>query len=167
MPVRIPLKINLKINLPLKITTHSSVLAWRVPGTGEPGGLPSMGSHWVRHDWSNLADGVKLNLNRQVCSAWDVSTWRSCDSFFTKFFLKYFFMSIYVPSVLDFLPIEVTTEHWVEPLVLHRRLSLVIYLTDIVSVVHMSTSAAIQPPLPALVYTRRPCTSLSLFLLCK
>ena len=30
--------------------THSSVLAWRIPGAGEPGGLPSMGSHRVRHD---------------------------------------------------------------------------------------------------------------------
>ena len=30
--------------------THSSVLAWRIPGMGEPGGLPSMGSHQVRHD---------------------------------------------------------------------------------------------------------------------
>ena len=35
--------------------THSSVLAWRIPGTGEPGGLPSTGSHRVRHDWSDLA----------------------------------------------------------------------------------------------------------------
>ena len=35
--------------------THSSVLAWRIPGIGEPGGLPSMGSHRVGHDWSNLA----------------------------------------------------------------------------------------------------------------
>ena len=33
-----------------KMATHSSVLAWRIPGTGEPGGLPSMGSHRVRHD---------------------------------------------------------------------------------------------------------------------
>ena len=33
----------------------SSVLAWRIPGTREPGGLPSLGSHKVRHDWSNLA----------------------------------------------------------------------------------------------------------------
>ena len=37
------------------MATHSSVLAWRVPGTGEPGGLPSMGSHRVRHDCSDLA----------------------------------------------------------------------------------------------------------------
>ena len=37
------------------MATHSSVLAWRIPGTEEPGGLPSMGSHKVGHDWSDLA----------------------------------------------------------------------------------------------------------------
>ena len=37
------------------MATHSSVLAWRTPWTGEPGGLPSMGSHRVGHDWSDLA----------------------------------------------------------------------------------------------------------------
>ena len=36
------------------MATHSSVFAWRIPGTGEPGGLPSMGSHRVGHDWSDL-----------------------------------------------------------------------------------------------------------------
>ena len=34
----------------LEMATHSSVLAWRIPGTGEPGGLPCMGSHRVGHD---------------------------------------------------------------------------------------------------------------------
>ena len=38
-----------------EMATHSSVFVWRIPGTGEPGGLPSMGSHRVEHDWSNLA----------------------------------------------------------------------------------------------------------------
>ena len=38
-----------------EVATHSSVLAWRSPGTGEPVGLPSLGSHRVGHDWSNLA----------------------------------------------------------------------------------------------------------------
>ena len=38
-----------------EMATHSSVLAWRIPGTGEPGGLPSMGSHRVGHDWCDLA----------------------------------------------------------------------------------------------------------------
>ena len=38
-----------------EMATHSSILAWRIPGTMEPGGLPSMGSPRVRHDWSDLA----------------------------------------------------------------------------------------------------------------
>ena len=38
-----------------EMATHSSVLAWRVPGTGKPGGLPSLGLHRVGHDWSDLA----------------------------------------------------------------------------------------------------------------
>ena len=38
-----------------EMATHSSVLAWRIPGMGEPGGLPSMGSHRVEHNWSDLA----------------------------------------------------------------------------------------------------------------
>ena len=33
-----------------RVSPHSSILAWRIPGTGEPGGLPSMGSHRVGHD---------------------------------------------------------------------------------------------------------------------
>ena len=38
-----------------EMATHSSVLAWRIPGTGEPDELPSMGLHRVGHDWSDLA----------------------------------------------------------------------------------------------------------------
>ena len=38
-----------------EMAIHSSVFAWRIPGTGEPGGLPSMESHRVGHDWSDLA----------------------------------------------------------------------------------------------------------------
>ena len=38
-----------------EMANHSSVLAWKIPGTGEPGGLPSLGSHRVGHDWSDLA----------------------------------------------------------------------------------------------------------------
>ena len=38
-----------------EMANHSSVLAWRIPGMGEPGGLPSMGSHRVGHDCSDLA----------------------------------------------------------------------------------------------------------------
>ena len=38
-----------------EMATHSSILAWRIPETGEPGGLPSMGLHRVGHDGSDLA----------------------------------------------------------------------------------------------------------------
>ena len=38
-----------------EMATHSSVPAWRIPGTGKPGGLLSMGLHRVKHDWSDLA----------------------------------------------------------------------------------------------------------------
>ena len=46
--------------------THSSVLAWRIPGSGEPGGLPSMGLHRVGHDWSYLAAAAAAYLNGLV-----------------------------------------------------------------------------------------------------
>ena len=43
-----------------EMATHSSVLAWRIPGMGKPSGLPSMGSHRVRHDWSDLALAIAI-----------------------------------------------------------------------------------------------------------
>jgi len=45
-----------------EMATHSSVLAWRIPGTGEPGGLPSVGSHRVGHDWSDFAAAYNLKV---------------------------------------------------------------------------------------------------------
>ena len=47
---------------------HSSVLAWRIPGTGKPGGLPSMGSHRVGHDWSDLAIAIYKTANKVLLS---------------------------------------------------------------------------------------------------
>ena len=44
------------------MVTHSSVLAWRIPGTGEPVGLPSMGSHRVRHDCRDLAAAAATQI---------------------------------------------------------------------------------------------------------
>ena len=45
-----------------EMATHSSVLAWRIPGTGEPSGLLSMGLHRVGHDWSDLAAAAELDM---------------------------------------------------------------------------------------------------------
>ena len=79
-----------------EMATHSSVLAWRLPGTGEPGGLPSMGSHRVGHDWSDLAAAGLLWKSKRHGGIWiklavrlvgvkahvtelkKVSTWLSC-----------------------------------------------------------------------------------------
>ena len=65
------------------MATHSSILAWRIPGTTEPGGLPSMGSHRVGHDWSDLAAAaaaflilgtgdpvVSVGMHWGLCSLW-------------------------------------------------------------------------------------------------
>ena len=70
-----------------EMTTHSSILALRIPGTGEPGGLPSLGSHRVGHDWSDLAAAapdleavilkgdlailsMKCHFNTIICESW-------------------------------------------------------------------------------------------------
>ena len=45
------------------MATHSSILAWRIPGTGEPGGLLSMGLHRVGHDYNDLAAAFRLCLS--------------------------------------------------------------------------------------------------------
>ena len=50
------------------IAPHSSTLAWKIPGTAEPGGLPSMGSHRVGHDRSDLAaaaaaEGINIKIS--------------------------------------------------------------------------------------------------------
>ena len=50
-----------------EMATHSSVLAWRIPGTGEPGGLLSMGSHRVGHDWSDLAAAAAAKRKSETC----------------------------------------------------------------------------------------------------
>ena len=52
-----------------KMATHSSVLAWRIPGTGKPGGLPSMGLHRVGHDWGDLAAAA-------AAMEWSIWWWR-------------------------------------------------------------------------------------------
>ena len=52
-----------------EMATHSIILAWRIPRTAEPGGLLSMGSHRVRHDWSNLAAAASYEvvLDKGIC----------------------------------------------------------------------------------------------------
>ena len=58
------------------MATHSSVLAWRIPGTVEPDGLPSMGSHRVGHEWSDLAAAAAAAAGQEDTTAGD----RKCIS---------------------------------------------------------------------------------------
>ena len=60
-----------------EMATHSSVLAWRIPGTGEPGELPSMGLHRVGHDWSDLAAAAAQ------LSSWTTTSWDPRDAMLT------------------------------------------------------------------------------------
>jgi len=63
-----------------EMATHSSVLAWRVPGTGEPDELPSMGSHRVGYDWRNLAAAAaeyKSAVLLHPCWHWALSFLKS------------------------------------------------------------------------------------------
>ena len=59
-----------------EIATHSSILAWRIPWTEKPGGLPSMGSHWVQHNWSDLAAAATATAFKLLF--WEMSTWGQC-----------------------------------------------------------------------------------------
>ena len=55
-----------------EMAPHSSVLTWWIPGTGEPGGLPSMRSHRVGHDWSDLAAAEQLmQQNKEASSGYE------------------------------------------------------------------------------------------------
>ena len=126
--------------------THSSVLARRIPGTGEPGGLPSMGSHRVGHDWSDLAAawyeiGVQVKyLFKQIFTLelWKVDPWcqfshKSSMYLFPEFFLS----SPFCPSSICpfLLPI---------PQCLHCY-NFIIYLTSVKHVVpHSSFSLRVS-----------------------
>ena len=70
-----------------EMATHSSVLACRIPGTVEPGGLLSVGLHWVKHDWSDLAAAAAAShLGRPILysrtsfihSVYNTSKWVWC-----------------------------------------------------------------------------------------
>ena len=58
------------------MATHSSGLAWRIPGMGEPGGLPSLGPHRVGHDWSDLVAAADTNIciTESLCRTLETNT---------------------------------------------------------------------------------------------
>ena len=71
-----------------EMATHSSALAWRIPGTGEPGGLPSMGSRRVGHDWSDLAAAAFHCIYVLMVPCWGTKFVSWCSSIFLFFLLS-------------------------------------------------------------------------------
>ena len=59
-----------------EMATHSSVLAWRIPGMGEPGGLPSLGLHRVGHNWSDLAAACSVSQKKKKKSLYTDNRWK-------------------------------------------------------------------------------------------
>ena len=55
---------------------HFSILAWRIPGTEEPSGLPSMGLQTVGHDWSDLAAAAAVNKYMTCLLSFYVEIWQ-------------------------------------------------------------------------------------------
>ena len=68
------------MQLEKEMATHSGILAWRIPGMVEPGGLPSTGSHRVGHDWSDLAAAAAAESQNDdvfLSSVGTMLTWMS------------------------------------------------------------------------------------------
>ena len=74
-----------------EMATHSSILAWRIPGTEEPGGLLSMGSHRVGHDWSDLEAAASVSFRKPQLRSMTLLKHPSL------FFFLLFFLICYLP----------------------------------------------------------------------
>ena len=75
------INMSLDITLGKEMANHSSVLAWRIRGAGERGGLPSMGSHRVRHNWSDLAAAADITHFSKVYMIVSVKNYRKTQYF--------------------------------------------------------------------------------------
>ena len=82
-----------------EMATYSSILAWRIPGTEEPGGLPSRGSHRVGHNWSNLAAAaVQFSCSVMSDSLWPHACQRSLSITSSQSLLRLMSIELVMPS---------------------------------------------------------------------
>ena len=100
-----------------EMAAHSSVLAWRIPGTGEPGGLLSVGSHRVGHDWSDLAAAAAAAVLTHLllvilifitCSRYCLPGFSTQIGFFSLVIYKYF-VEWYCDTTLITCPFQIST----------------------------------------------------------
>ena len=97
------------------MATHSSVLAWRIPGTGKPSGLLSMGSHRVRHDWSDLAAAAGCNQSTSTHL-------QNSHLFFLIRFYHHILDSKRIKEMLSFTGTFTTSSIWCEAVYLSKCL---------------------------------------------
>ena len=97
-----------------EMATHSSVLAWRIPGTEEPGGLPSMGSHRVEHDWSELAAAAADRL-LIVLLKYMIYRHTTSPSFVVCLFVCFYFLRNWVIWNVFRVRTMITSYHWTIP----------------------------------------------------
>ena len=93
------------------MATHSSILAWRIPWTEEPGGLQSMGSQRVRHNWSNLTDTLRWKAKEDSVLTSVTERNRTTSSknrgmlkvffMFTRFMIKIFKRTIFSTQMVQ------------------------------------------------------------------
>ena len=96
-----------------EMATHSSVLAWRIPWREKPGGLLSMGSHRVGHDWSKLAAGNPLNQSRdQSGGKFPPFQLNLIYSFFLKYFSSIGFFGWACPTNSGSFIIKLNHQTW-------------------------------------------------------
>ena len=115
------------------MATHSSVLAWRIPGTGESRGLLSMRSHRVRHDWSDLAVAAAGHIKYNFQSIYFRAT-LSCSSYLLKFRLSWKCMNIDIFTLIFFLchsPKSSPPPHRVQKTVLYICVSFAVLHTGL------------------------------------
>ena len=85
------------------MATHSSVLAWRIPGMAEPGGLPSMGSHRVGHDWSDLAAAAVARSFKGTASHFSINSLPRNSDVILENLKEAYEILIYIPFLMQFL----------------------------------------------------------------
>ena len=84
------------------MTTHSSILTWRIPWTKEPGGLQSMGSQWVRHDWeTNIFTFSLFILSTVLILINTIYTRKRCGQMIFIYFMNFFCVCAWKQSQIN------------------------------------------------------------------
>ena len=122
-----------------EMATHSSILAWSIPGTEEPDGLPSVGSHRVRHDWSALAAAAAAEIISYSVAQLFLIPWTVTPQASLSFTISW--------SLLKLTSIELVMLCWVHPI--GSPLNTFAFYLDISLHYHIFCPSLILPKIPS------------------